>query len=151
MDIRATGDPRFLINMSVLTTPEILEDFVWKTAHVKVYNQKAEWFPALGTAHMAFWWVPIGQIPIYDEGMTRLEALRPTLQAKRLSVRKACHLLLNGAPKAPASLSFLVCYRIFQFLPQLSRFRDVLALTPCQTEPNFANGVFSIRMNTPGF
>lgn len=38
----------------------LLEDFVWKTAHVKVYNQKAEWFPALGTAHMAFWWVPIG-------------------------------------------------------------------------------------------
>jgi hypothetical protein len=27
MDIRATGDPRFLINMSVWTTPEILGPF----------------------------------------------------------------------------------------------------------------------------
>jgi hypothetical protein len=76
MDILASKDPRILVNMSVWTTAQALEDFVWKTAHVKVYNQKAKWFPVLGTAHMAFWWVPVGHISSYDEGMARLEALR---------------------------------------------------------------------------
>lgn len=84
MDIQATDDPRFLINMSVWESAEALEDFVWKTIHVKVYDQKAEWFPTLDTPHMAFWWVPVGHGPSVSEGMSKLDSLRlhgPTSEA----------------------------------------------------------------------
>lgn len=84
MDIQATDDPRFLINMSVWESAEALEDFVWKTIHVKVYDQKAEWFPTLETPHMAFWWVPVGHEPSVSEGMSKLDSLRlhgPTSEA----------------------------------------------------------------------
>ena len=75
MDIRAAEDPRFLINMSVWQTPKALQDFVWKTVHVKVYNQRKDWFDPLGSAHMAFWWVPQDYTPTLEEGMARLASL----------------------------------------------------------------------------
>jgi hypothetical protein len=76
LDIQVSDDPRFIINISVWETPNALEDFVWKTIHAKVYNGKAQWFPATAEAHMALWWVPIGHEPTPAEGMERLLHLR---------------------------------------------------------------------------
>jgi hypothetical protein len=76
LDISVSDDPRFIINMSVWESPSVLEDFVWKTIHVKVYNNKAQWFPTEAIPHMAFWWVPIGHEPSAEEGMARLQHLR---------------------------------------------------------------------------
>ncbi|GIU67628.1 DUF3291 domain-containing protein [Candidatus Phycosocius spiralis] len=75
MDIRAAEDPRFLVNMSVWQMPKALYHFVWKTVHVKVYNQRKDWFDPLGSAHMAFWWIPRDDIPTLEDGMARLACL----------------------------------------------------------------------------
>jgi Domain of unknown function (DUF3291) len=76
LDIFVSDDPRFQINVSVWTSLEALENFVWKTAHAKVYSGKAAWFEHQEIAITAFWWVPIGHMPTTDEAMARLQHLR---------------------------------------------------------------------------
>jgi Domain of unknown function (DUF3291) len=75
LDIFVSDDPRFQINVSVWETIEALENFVWKTAHAKVYAGKAAWFEHQEVAITAFWWVPIGHEPTPAEGMVRLQHL----------------------------------------------------------------------------
>jgi hypothetical protein len=76
LDIRVDDDPRFIINMSVWESAEALEQFVWRTAHARVYSRKAQWFPHPGEANLALWWVEPGTMPTAGEGMARLERLR---------------------------------------------------------------------------
>jgi hypothetical protein len=76
LDIIVTDDPLFNINISVWTDLSSLENFVWKTAHAKVYSCKAAWFQHSDVAITAFWWVPIGHTPTPDEGLARLTHLR---------------------------------------------------------------------------
>jgi Domain of unknown function (DUF3291) len=68
--------PGMLINISVWSSVEALEQFVWKTVHAKVYNRKAEWFPHEREATLALWWQPVGVIPTQTEGFDRLQHLR---------------------------------------------------------------------------
>lgn len=75
LDIFVSEDPRFQINMSVWETLTDFENFVWKTAHAKVYSGKAAWFEHQDIAIMALWWVPIGHIPTTDEALARLQSL----------------------------------------------------------------------------
>jgi Domain of unknown function (DUF3291) len=76
LDIIVTDDPMFNINISVWTDLTSLENFVWKTAHAKVYSGKAAWFEHQEVAISAFWWVPIGHTPAPTEGLARLMHLR---------------------------------------------------------------------------
>jgi hypothetical protein len=76
LDILVTDDPLFNINMSVWASAEALENFVWKTAHAKVYAGKAAWFEHQNVAVTAFWWVPIGHRPTPQEGLAKLQNLR---------------------------------------------------------------------------
>ena len=46
--IAVPGHPEAIINMSVWQSVGALENFVWKTAHKRVYSRKAEWFEAPG-------------------------------------------------------------------------------------------------------
>jgi len=73
MDVRVSDDPLEAINLSVWTTPADLAQFVWKTAHQKVYNRKDEWFEAPALPHFAMWWVPEGHVPSVQEALERLE------------------------------------------------------------------------------
>ena len=75
-DVRASDDPRFIVNMSVWETPEHLENFVWNTIHKHVYAKKHDWFEAPKQPHMVLWWVVAGHEPSVEEAMSRLEDLR---------------------------------------------------------------------------
>lgn len=76
LDIIVTDDPLFNINISVWENLESFENFVWKTAHAKVYSGKAAWFEHSQIAITALWWVPIGHTPTPAEGLERLHHLR---------------------------------------------------------------------------
>ncbi|NNU16463.1 DUF3291 domain-containing protein [Parvularcula sp. ZS-1/3] len=75
-DVRFTNDPRDLLNISVWETPKHLADFVFNTAHRKVYARKAEWFEAPKGPTFAMWWIKAGEIPTPGEALDRLEHLR---------------------------------------------------------------------------
>lgn len=70
------GDPQFVSNLTVWTNVAALEDFVWNTVHRQFYERRAEWFEVLGQQHFVMWWVPVGHIPILDEGLARLSHLQ---------------------------------------------------------------------------
>lgn len=75
-DLRYGDDSDTIYNVSVWESAEALEHFVWNTAHAKIYNRKAEWFPDLGTPHFVMWSVPEGHEPAIAEAVSRLEMLR---------------------------------------------------------------------------
>jgi Domain of unknown function (DUF3291) len=76
LTIIVTDDPLFNINMSVWETIEAFQNFVWKTAHAKVYAGKAAWFEHQNEAVTALWWVPIGHTPTPAQALERLNHLR---------------------------------------------------------------------------
>jgi hypothetical protein len=75
IDIRASDDPRLIVNVSVWETPEAFEQFVWNTIHKRFYARRAEWFETPASAHFAMWWVPVGHRPTLDESLEALARL----------------------------------------------------------------------------
>ncbi len=73
--IQTTGDPRFIVNLSVWETPADLEHFVWNTIHKRVYAKKANWFEAAKSVYLVMWWVPAGHRPTVAEALARLDDL----------------------------------------------------------------------------
>ncbi|CAN5520464.1 DUF3291 domain-containing protein [soil metagenome] len=61
------------VNMSVWETPKDLENYVFKTVHVKFYSKRAAWFDLMDKPHMVFWWVEEGHLPDLDEAWARLQ------------------------------------------------------------------------------
>jgi hypothetical protein len=74
-DIQVSDDPRFIVNLSVWETPEVLFDFVYRTAHTKIMAQRREWFERPGLAHQALWWTPAGREPTVEEALAKLAIL----------------------------------------------------------------------------
>ena len=74
-DIDAFGDPAVIVNMSVWSDAESLENFVWKTVHRQIYQRRAEWFEAMASHHFVMWWVDPGHEPSVDEARERLASL----------------------------------------------------------------------------
>lgn len=75
--VRAFGDDRLIVNMSVWSSLEALGDFVYRNpAHVAVLRRKREGFSRLGRAHQVLWWVPTGHRPTVAEAEDRLADLR---------------------------------------------------------------------------
>lgn len=75
--VRAFGDDRLIVNMSVWASIEALGDFVYRDpAHVAVLRRKREGFSRLGRAHQVLWWVPTGHRPTVAEAEDRLADLR---------------------------------------------------------------------------
>jgi len=69
------GDPTVLFNMSVWESKQALEDFVYKSDHVAILRQRADWFIPQKGPTMAMWWIPAGTIPGVAESRHRLERL----------------------------------------------------------------------------
>ena len=69
------GDPMVLFNMSVWESKQALEDFVYKSDHVKILRQRAEWFVPQNGPSMALWWITAGTVPGVSESRHRLERL----------------------------------------------------------------------------
>jgi len=76
-------DPRIVVNVSVWETLESLKTFVYRSTHLELIQQKAEWFAPLDVAHMALWWVPPGTQPTEKDGIERLNFLRENGPSQR--------------------------------------------------------------------
>ncbi|MAK65349.1 MAG: hypothetical protein CMF75_11520 [Maricaulis sp.] len=78
LEAAGLGDPRLLVNMSVWMDIDSLAMFVFKTAHLKVMNRRAEWFRSVDAPTMALWWVKAGHVPTPQEAADKLDALART-------------------------------------------------------------------------
>jgi heme-degrading monooxygenase HmoA len=88
--IRAFGDDRLIVNMSVWESVEALRAFTYGEAHAAALRRRREWFARLGDPETALWWVPAGTHPTVADAEERLAALRaegPTPRA--FTLRKA--------------------------------------------------------------
>lgn len=68
-------DDSLLINMSVWKNQESLFNYTYRSNHIEVFKRKKEWFSKVKMAHMAFWYVPKGYIPTFNDAKTRLDYL----------------------------------------------------------------------------
>ncbi|MFD8802479.1 DUF3291 domain-containing protein [Streptomyces atroolivaceus] len=69
-------DDLFLINCSVWESVEALQDYTYRSAHLKVLARRREWFERLADFHHAMWWIPAGRRPSVDEAMERIALIR---------------------------------------------------------------------------
>jgi len=74
--IRAFGDNRIIVNVSVWETVEALAAFVFASGHAEVLRRRHEGFEKMAEGHLAVWWIPVGTIPTVEEAEARLHALR---------------------------------------------------------------------------
>jgi heme-degrading monooxygenase HmoA len=75
--IRAFGDERLVVNLSVWESLEALREFVYsQRAHLDVLRRRREWFERLGESAVVLWWVPAGHRPSITEAEQRLIAVR---------------------------------------------------------------------------
>ncbi len=65
-------DPAIIVNLSVWTDPQSLRDYTYRSRHVEIYRQRAQWFHKMPEATYCLWWVPAGHIPTTQEGYDRL-------------------------------------------------------------------------------
>jgi hypothetical protein len=73
--IRAFGDDRIVVNMSVWKSLPALAEFVYRSAHSDVMRRRHRWFEKLRTFYAALWWVPAGHRPTVAEAEERLRHL----------------------------------------------------------------------------
>ena len=82
--IRAFGDDRLIVNMSVWESLDALRRFVYRDAsHLAVLRRRREWFERLESL-LVLWWVPSGHRPAVaeaEERMARLRAVGPSPEA----------------------------------------------------------------------
>lgn len=70
------NDGRLLINCSTWESVEALEDFAYRTDHLRVLSRRREWFQRMEGPHQALWWVSAGHRPSVAEAMERIAILR---------------------------------------------------------------------------
>ncbi|WP_346882480.1 DUF3291 domain-containing protein [uncultured Algibacter sp.] len=68
-------DDLLIINMSVWSDVESLFKYVYKSGHIEVLKRKKEWFKKNIANHMAFWYIPKGNIPTFNDAKIRLDYL----------------------------------------------------------------------------
>ncbi len=65
-----------LVNMSLWSDLESLQDYVYRSTHSRFIGRRKEWFSRMQQAFMVLWWVPQGHIPTLQEASERLDSLR---------------------------------------------------------------------------
>ena len=75
-ELRPYEDDLILVNLSVWASLSTLQDFVFKSRHRAVMQQRRQWLERFDGPYMALWWVPGGHIPSVEEAKERLECLR---------------------------------------------------------------------------
>lgn len=78
------NDDLMAINMSVWTSLEALQRFVYKSDHVGVMRGRKQWFHSLDRPILVLWWVAEGHRPTVAEALERLRHLEqhgPTAHA----------------------------------------------------------------------
>ena len=83
--IRPDADDQLMaINMSVWASLESLQQFVYKSEHVRPLRDRKQWFQPVDGPILALWWIPAGHIPTVAEAWERLAHLKengPTAHA----------------------------------------------------------------------
>lgn len=74
--IRAFGDDRLIVNMSVWESIEALWAYVYDGGHLEVMRRRREWFTRMAESHMVLWWLPAGEAPSVAEAERRLAMLQ---------------------------------------------------------------------------
>jgi predicted small integral membrane protein len=74
--VRAFGDERILVNMSVWESVAALGAYVYGPEHVAVMRRRRKWFALMGEAYTALWWVPAGTRPTVADAEDRLAHVR---------------------------------------------------------------------------
>jgi hypothetical protein len=80
-DVAYNDDPFVIVNMSVWESIEALRDFTYRSHHVEVLKDRAQWFEKAAKPHYCLWWIPAGHVPTVAEGRERLtqyQELGPT-------------------------------------------------------------------------
>jgi len=72
-DIVYNDHPFVIVNMSVWESVEALRDFVYKSNHLDMLGDRAQWFEKMEKPHYCLWWIPCTHIPTVAEGRERLE------------------------------------------------------------------------------
>jgi hypothetical protein len=72
-DIAYNDDPFVIVNMSVWESLAALRDYVYRSQHVQVLKDRANWFEKMEKPHYCLWWIPAGHVPTVAEGRQRLE------------------------------------------------------------------------------
>lgn len=65
-------DDTLLINISVWKNLESLFNYTYHSGHIDVFKRKKEWFSKIKMMHMAFWYVPKGYKPTFQDAKNRL-------------------------------------------------------------------------------
>ena len=73
--IQAFENPRILFNLSVWQSLEALDDYVYRSDHVRAVQRRASWFERPEASPLVLWWIPAGHIPEIAEARQRLEQL----------------------------------------------------------------------------
>jgi hypothetical protein len=73
--LHPTGEELVIPNMSVWESTDALADYVFRSDHTAFLRRRFEWFERYGSAYVALWWVPAGQVPTLAEGLERLALL----------------------------------------------------------------------------
>ena len=76
VNLRLPDDDKALVNMSLWRDMESLYQFVYKTVHVQLIQDRGNWFEAITQQHMALWWVADAHVPTLAEAAARLASLR---------------------------------------------------------------------------
>jgi hypothetical protein len=75
MAIRPFDDERMAINLSVWTSLEALQQFVYHSAHIGPLRDRKQWFEPIESPILALWWIPAGEIPTVADALDRLRLL----------------------------------------------------------------------------
>ncbi|HSI18428.1 MAG TPA: DUF3291 domain-containing protein [Sphingomonas sp.] len=85
-------DPLLIVNMSVWTDAEALFDYVYRSAHTPVMARRRDYFARFEGAYQALWWLPAGETPTINDGVSRLwmlDRFGPSQQAFTFKARFA--------------------------------------------------------------
>jgi hypothetical protein len=74
--LRVFDDDMMIVNMSVWTSVEALQAFVFRTDHADYLRGRSAWFERPDVAPTALWWVPEGTVPSIEDAKEKLELLR---------------------------------------------------------------------------
>ncbi len=75
-NLRPYEDDLILVNLSLWASLTALSNFVYKSRHRQVLQQRQKWFQRFDGPYLALWWVPSGHIPSVEEAQERLAYLR---------------------------------------------------------------------------
>jgi hypothetical protein len=74
--VRAFDDDEIIVNLTVWESVEALRAFAYHSPHMTVFRRRREWFERMAEAHLALWWLPVGELPTTAEAEQRIGLLR---------------------------------------------------------------------------